>query len=370
MLPCLLQFHGFLALSSHRPRPVLARRRLGALGLALPIVIARPAGAARSVTIAAVGGWFQTDFDGIVLAAFRKSHPDIGVFFYPVGNSFQTLALLRGQRQYPSTDVVLLEAGVATRATADGLLETLKPDAMPVLNDLIPQALIPNVAGPALMLDSLAMGYSPAQVTRPPQSWRNLWDTAYGSRIALQTPPDPVALAMTAVAGALFGGGELLRSLEVGLTALAQLAPRVVLWDPVPDIYTAIAVGDAGIGPGWNARAQNQAALTPGRFAASIPEEGSPVMATSINLVKGAPQTAAARTLIAWLLGPEAQRLLAEAMFYAPVNPKAGISDASLARVGATPAMVARRMEMDWVVVDAIRDQITREWRKRNLAGR
>ncbi len=333
-------------------------------------MIARPARAARGLTIAAVGGWFQTWFDGIVLAAFRKSHPDIPVFFYPVGNAFQTLALLRSQRAYPSTDVVLLEAGVATRATAEGLLESLKPDTMPVLNDLIPQALIPNVAGPALILDSLAMGYSPAQVTRPPSSWRNLWDSAYGRRIALQSPPDPVALAMTAVAGALFGGGELLRSLEVGLVALAQLAPRVVLWDPVPDIYTAIAVGDAGIGPGWNARAQNQAALTPGRFAATIPEEGSPVMMTSVNLVKGAPQPAAARTLIAWLLGPEAQRLLTEGMFYAPVNARADIPTASLARVGATPAMVSRRMQIDWVVVDGIRDQITREWRRQKIAGR
>ena len=322
------------------------------------------------MTIAAVGGWFQTYFDTIVLAAFRKSHPDIAVFFYPVGNAFQTLALLRRQRAYPSTDVVLLEAGVATRATAEGLFEPLKPDTMPVLNDLIPQALIPNIAGPALMLDSLAMGYSPGQITRAPRSWRNLWDPTYGRRIALQTPPDPVALAMTAVAGALFGGTELLRALEVGLTALGQLAPRVVLWDPVPDVYTAIAVGDAGIGPGWNARAQNQAGLTPGRFAASIPEDGSPVMVTTINLVKGAPQPAAARVLIAWLLGSEAQRLLTEVMFYAPVNAKADISTPSLARVGATPAMAARRMPMDWVVVDAIRDQITREWRRRNLTGR
>lgn len=336
----------------------------------MPFAATRTANAARGVTIAATGGWFQTDFDAIVLAAFRKTHPDIPVFFYPVGNSFQTLALLRSQRQYPSVDVVLLESGVATRATADGLLDALQPDTMPVLSDLVRQAIIPNVAGPALFFDSLATAYSPAQIGRPPKSWRNLWDPAFGQRIALQTPPDPVALAMTAVAGRLFGGGELLRSLEVGLVALAQLAPRVVLWDPVPDIYTAIAVGDAGIGPGWNARAQNQAALTPGRFAAAIPEEGSPVMVTSINLVKNAPQPAAARALISWLLGPEAQRLLAEAMFYAPVNAKADISTASLARVGATPAMVAKRMDMDWVVVDAIRDQITREWRRRNLAGR
>ena len=112
----------------------------------------------------------------------------------------------------------------------------------------------------------------------------------YGRRIALQTPPDPAALALTAVAGGLFGGGSPSQTLEAGLTALTQLAPRVVLWDPVPDIYTAIAAGDADIGPGWNARAQSQAVLTPGRFAATIPDDGSPVLATTINLVKGSPQ--------------------------------------------------------------------------------
>jgi putative spermidine/putrescine transport system substrate-binding protein len=214
------------------------------------------------------------------------------------------------------------------------------------------------------MLDSLALGYSPSQVAIAPRTWRNLWDAAYAERIALQTPPAPLGLAIKTVAATLYGGSDLLRSLEAGMTALSQLAPRVLLWDPVPDIYTAIALGDAGIGPGWNARAQNQAARTPGRFAAKIPEEGRPVMVTT---VKAGPQADSARALIAWLLGSDAQRLLTEAMFFAPVNARADIPTASLARVGATPATAARRMEMDWVVVTSIRDQIAAEWRRRKL---
>jgi putative spermidine/putrescine transport system substrate-binding protein len=332
-------------------------------------VIARPARAARSVTLAGVGGWFQTVFDATVLGAFRKAHPEIAVFYYPVGNGFQALELLREQRALPSTDVVLLETGVATRATTLGLLVPLDAGALPVMKDLIPQAILPGIAGPALMLDSLVLGYNPAQVARAPQTWRNLWDTAYGRRIALQTPPDPAALALTAVAGGLFGGGSPSQTMEAGLTALTQLAPRVVLWDPVPDVYTAIAAGDADIGSGWNAPAQSQAARTPGRFAATIPDDGSPVLATTINLVKGSPQPAAAGTLIAWLLGPKAQRLLTEALYFAPVNTRADIPTASLARAGATPAIVARRKEMDWSAVDTIRNQLAVEWRKRNLGG-
>jgi putative spermidine/putrescine transport system substrate-binding protein len=353
-----------------QPPPALTRRRLGAGALfASSAIVLRRAKAARSVTLMAFGGWFQTYFDRVIVEAFRKAHPDIGVFYYPVGNSFQMLGVLREQRFLPSTDVVLLETGVAAKATAEDLLGPLSPEAMPVLKDLIPQAAVPGVAGPALVLDSLAMGYNPAQVAQAPWSWRNLWDPAYGRRIALQTPPDTAALALTVVAGALFGGSDLQRSLSVGINALTQLAPRVVSWDPLPDIYTAIAVGDAGIGPGWNARAQHQAALTPSRFAANIPDEGSPVRIITVNLVKGSPQPEAARILLAWLLGPQAQRLLTETMFFAPMNARADIAPASLARVGATPAMAARRMAMDWVAVDGIRDQITAEWRRRKLAG-
>jgi hypothetical protein len=115
-----------LALPDQPPGSATTRRRLaaGAL-LAFPAVITRPALAARaahSVTIAGVGGWFRTDFDTIVLGTFRKSHPDIAVFYYRVGNSYQALALLRGQRAFPTTDVALLETGMAASATKEGLL--------------------------------------------------------------------------------------------------------------------------------------------------------------------------------------------------------------------------------------------------------
>jgi putative spermidine/putrescine transport system substrate-binding protein len=358
-------------LSRPQPGSGLNRRRLGACALlALPAVITRPAQAARSVTFAGYGDWFQTAFDRSILGPFRKAHRDIAVFYYPVGNSFQGLTMLRDQRARPAADIVLLETGMAAQAHTEGLLDPLDPAALPVMKDLIPQAIRPGLAGPALMLNSLAIGYNTDMIGsagKPPvpRSWPGLWDPGYGRRIALQTPPDPLGLAITAMAAALFGDGNPKTSLDIAMTALSQLAPRVALWDPLPDVYTAIAMGDAGIGPCWNARAQFQAGQTPGRLAATIPEEGSPYLTTTINLVKASPQSEAAKTLIAWLLAPEAQRLLAQTMAFAPVNTKADLPPAVLARAGATPAMAARRMEMDWVSIAAMRDQITAVWRQR-----
>jgi putative spermidine/putrescine transport system substrate-binding protein len=331
----------------------------------MPAILTRTARAAsRSITFAANGGWFRDAFDKLVLDVFRKAHPEVEVFYYPVGNSFQGLTLLREQRGFPATDVMLLETGVAARAQEEGLLDPLDVVSMPLMKELISQAILPGLAGPALVLDSLALGFGPTAEGQAPRAWRNLWDPFYGARIALQTPPDPVGLAMTAVAAALFGGGDPKTSLEIAMSALSRLGPRVMLWDPYPDITSAIVGGDAGIGPVWNARAQR---LVSGRLVVAIPEDGTPYLATTVNLVKGARQPEAARTLIAWLLGPEGQRLLVETMFYGPVNTKLDLPAASLARAGALPAMVGRRIEMDWIGITLMRAQITAAWRSYKL---
>ena len=347
---------------------IVRRQLIAAAALALPAIVSAPTrAAARGVTFAGYGGWFQSVFDPMILGAFRKAHPDIPVFYYPVGNSYQALSVLRAQRGFPTTGVALLETGIAARAMAEGLVEPLDAGSMPVLNDLVAGAISPNLGGPALMLDNLALGYNPTLIAPPPRSWRALWNPVYGRRVVLQTPPDPLGLAITAVAAGLYGAGDPKTSMDIALTALTQLVPRVGAWDPIPDVYTAIADGDAGFGPCWNARAQAQAALTPHRFAAVIPDEGGPYLTTTVNLVKGAPQAEASRTLIAWLLGPEAQRLLVQTMFYEPVNTKADIPAAALSRVGATQAMIARRMEMDWIGITAARDQVTALWRSHGL---
>ena len=232
----------------------VTRRRLGGL-IASPAIIGRPAVAAASVTFAGYGDWFQVAFESVVLRAFRKVHPEIAVFYYPVGNSFQSLGLLRAQRRRPTTVIVLLETAVAAQANAEGLVEPLTAGMVPVMADLIPQAMQPGLGGPALMLDSLALGYNPATTGRVPQLWRHLWDPAYGRRVALEVPPDPAGLAMTAVGAALFGRGDPATALDIALNALSALAPRVSVWDPNPDTSAAITMkGMKSMQPMWNGR--------------------------------------------------------------------------------------------------------------------
>lgn len=345
------------------------RRRFTASLLAAPAVLSRSARAATPpIAVAGFAGRFQAGFDAHVLGAFRKSHPDIPVNFYPFGNSIQIWGLLHGQAQAPKIDVALLEAGVAIAATGDTVLEKLDAATVPVIDDLIPGARIPKAAGVGLMLDSLALMYNTNQLDVEPAGWRDFWDPDIVKRIAIVTPPDPLALALSAMAGRLYGPNiDFLRGLEVGITALSHLLPRIALWDPYPDIYTALAYGDAAAGAVWNASARYQMAQTPGHLAAIVPDDGTLCRITTVNLVKHGPSPDGARVLINWLLGPEGQKLLAETMYFAPVNPKADIAPEALAKAGAGTDTVARRFDVDWYVLDSIREQMPAVWRKHNL---
>jgi ABC-type Fe3+ transport system substrate-binding protein len=322
--------------------------------------------AARTITFAGMGEWFQAGFAANLLPLFRKTRPDLDVFYYPVATFAQTVALLRAGRTAPPFDLVMLDPVSAARAALEGLLETMAPASMPVLKDLYPDALTTDEHCPVMAWDTFALGFNPGMVPAAPRNWRDLWNGIY-ARIAVQTPPDPAGLALTQAASSVFGGTGDLNALNIGLTALTQLAPRITLWDPRPDIYTAITFGDAAIGPGWLGAGQAQARQYPGRFAMAIPDDGSPVRPFLLGAIKGAAQTEAGKVLAAWLLGQDAQRVMAETMFLAPVNQAASIPAPILARAGAAPAVVGRRMPTDWVKMMLIRDQLAAEWRRRKL---
>lgn len=321
---------------------------------------------ARTITLGAFGGWLQAGLEQAVLVPFRKANPAWNVFVYPAATSLQLLNILAEQRLMPSMDLVLLDIAAARQASAANLLERISPDTMPVLKELSQAALPDGTAAPIMAWDSLAIGYNRALVRTPPASWLGLWNGAY-ARIAVQTPPDQAGLAFTQAASTAFGGHGDLDSLNVGLNALEALAPRVSLWNPRAGVITAVALGDAAIGPVWNGGAQAQAAKTPDRFGVILPGEGTPALPLTVGLVRNAPRTEGARALFAWILGREAQTAMTEAMALAPANASANPSPAALLRANATQDQVRRRMAIDWPVMTQIRDQLAAEWRRRNL---
>jgi putative spermidine/putrescine transport system substrate-binding protein len=340
------------------------RRHLlsASIGLGAPFI--RSASAARrALTFAAYGGLFQELYEPGIVEPFGQAHPDINVFYYPIPTSTQALAALRKQRDKPEVDVVLLDLASARMATDEGLLEPLAPMSMPVLAELAPSATFPGIAGRALLSEPLVLLFD-AEKVPPPPAWKMLWSGLDDRTIAIPAPPDPIGIAFTIVAGRLFGGGNEQHAAEDGIVAINELRRQVLTWDPNPDVYHAVGEGNAKLGVGWNMPAQIFSDRMSGRLGVAFPAEGTISRVTTVNLVKGSRQPDAARVFISHLLGAEAQKTMVERMYLGPVNARARYVEAALLRTANTPERASHAMPVDWVSVNAVRENIIRRWRE------
>jgi putative spermidine/putrescine transport system substrate-binding protein len=317
----------------------------------------------RSLTFAAFGGLFQELYEPAIVDPFRHAHADISVFYNPTPASTQTLATLRQQRDKPELDVVLLDLATARLATDEGLLEPLVPTSLPVLGELAPAATFPGIAGRALFTEPLVMLFDAARI-RPVPFWKTLWSGLNERIVAIPAPPDSVGIAFTIVAGRLFGGGNEQRAAEDGVNAIKELSRGIATWNPTPDVYHFVGDGAAKLGVGWNLQAQTFSDRLNGRLGVAFPEEGTISRVVTVNVVKGSRQPEAARLFVAHLLGAEAQKAMVERMFLGPVNARARYIEAALSRTANTPERAARAMPVDWLAVNAIREEIVRRWRE------
>ncbi|MCB8819802.1 ABC transporter substrate-binding protein [Microvirga rosea] len=329
---------------------------------AIAFTVSSPAWA-ETVTLAAYSGIFQDHYVKAVVEPFMKAHPDIKVEFYGMPNSAQMLGTLRAQKSAPQIDVVIMDVSVAKAGTDEGLFDKVDESVSPNVADLYPAAKAQGVNGVAVTFDNLVLLYNKDQVKTAPTSWNVLWDKQYAGKVAIPAVPDIQGTTLTIIANKMAGGDDYKKSVDAGIGKLGELAPNVQTWDPKPDVYAPIANGQAALGIGWNARAQVYADSSGGKLGVVLPQEGSGFQINTINLVKSAPNSKAAKTFIDYALKPETQAAFTEEMFYAPTNSKAKISQAALARTAA--GSMDKMIDIDWIAVASVRDKITEQWRRR-----
>jgi putative spermidine/putrescine transport system substrate-binding protein len=318
---------------------------------------------AETVTVVAYSGLFQERYTKAVIEPFQKANPDITVEYFPLQGSAQMLGTLRAQKASPQADVVLMDVSVAKTGTDEGLFEKVDESVSKNVADLFPTARFDNVAGVGVTFDNLVLVYNTEAVKTAPTSWNALKDKAYKGKVAMFAAPDLIGVGLTLVLDHVNGGTNYLTSVDKGIAAMAEIAPNVQTWDPKPEVYPAVVNGQVWLGVGWNARSQVNADTSNGRLKAVLPNEGSVFQINTINLVKGAPNSAAARKFVDYALSPTAQKSFTEAMFYAPTNTKAQIAAEAMDRT-AVKAM-DKMIKVDWISLAAVRDRIIDQWRRR-----
>jgi putative spermidine/putrescine transport system substrate-binding protein len=221
------------------------------------------------------------------------------------------MAALEAEKNNPQADTVYYSGAIGYQAATKGLHQPYKPVGWEKIPDNLkdPDALwwTIHVAHIALLVNTSAL-----KGKAVPRSFNDLLKPEYKGMVVYDDPRIH-GTAFTFVYGVnqLLGGGP---DMNAGFAYLKKLHPNILKYAK-ENSYNDLMRGEAPIwinadGNGLKAKQVDSAPVE-----VIIPEEGAITMPLVMALVKGAPRPEAAKKYLDWLLGEEAQTLMAEAFF-------------------------------------------------------
>jgi putative spermidine/putrescine transport system substrate-binding protein len=296
------------------------------------------------------GGKWGDVMKGEVLPAFEKEHkckvePDQAFPFIP--------KLLASPRNQPVYDVLHANSNEQWNAAEKGIVEA-KLDAKKIANlaDVYPYAVSDKIVG---VTSAIGLGYRTDKGLKAPTSWKDLASPALaGQRGSYQIPVNSLGQSHLMMLGKVYGKG--FDDLEAAYKALEALKPlKLVDFTGQMEkmlLSAEIAMGvihDSGI---YRYDGQNQ----PIEFA--IPAEGVVALEQVLNVTPGSPVKELAYAYIDYMLRPDVQKKLAEAVWYSPSNKKVTLDAKYDARLFNTEAKVAKLIQLDWKWYNSRKDEI------------
>jgi putative spermidine/putrescine transport system substrate-binding protein len=347
-------------------RLAAATAALAVLGLAGVPPAPAHAAPAGEIVLMGYSGAYQDNYTKAVIEPFEAKFPGVKVVYAAGGNSAQMLGQIRAQKASPQIDVSIIDFSLSRVANAEGLFAPLDRAGVPALADMFDQARMGTAPGgewgPGVDFDHLVLLWG--DTAKPaPKGIADLMDPANKGKIVFSPAPNIIGASVQILA-AKYLGQDYKGPLDPVMGVLKRIGANVQTWQATPDNYTMIINGAAGIGVGWNARAQYYADKSGGKVKSAVFTEGGVLDMDTINLVAGSHNQEAAKAFINYALSPEPQVAFARLMYYGPTNSRAQLPPDLLARTSSAPETLAKMIPVDWDFVAKALDGWTARWRR------
>jgi putative spermidine/putrescine transport system substrate-binding protein len=316
--------------------------------------------AEETLVINSWGGTYEKLQKELVFEPFEKAnHVKIQV---ATVYSADMLAQLRAQKSSPQYDIVQFSGGQEVVAAKEGLLAPIAMSDLQNSKSLYPFATkgMERGEGPVHLVTTIGLLYNEKTAPKVPDSWKDLWDKAYGDHLVLTDLSNSYGLLALLMMNHVWGGT--LENTQPGLDKAGELLSRSVIINSSPEVQQNFAQNDAWIAPfsqdyAYVIRKSGQ----PVKFV--MPKEGAPAVFFTANLVAGRPNQAMAKKLIDYLLSADVQAVFAREMRYSPTNSKTTL-DADVAKEVVYGEAVNSLIRFDPAAVDTIRNPLTESWKK------
>jgi putative spermidine/putrescine transport system substrate-binding protein len=299
------------------------------------------------------GGKWGDVMKGEVLPAFEKEFKCT----VQADQAFPYLPkLMASPRNDPLYDVLHANSNEQWKAVEEGIvLNRIEPKDVPNLKDVYPYAISDKIAGVAIFTSAVGLGYRTDKGLQKPTSWKDLADPKLaGQRGGYLIPVNSLGQSHLMLLGKIYGKG--FKDLDAAYKALEQLKP-IKLYDFTGQMEKALlsaeviegVIHDSGV---YRYDGQNQ----PIDF--SVPTEGVPALEQVLNVTPGSKVKQLAFAYIDYMLRPDVQKKLAEAVWYSPSNKKVELGPKYDAKLFNTEEKVAKLIQMDWKWYNSKKDEI------------
>lgn len=322
----------------------------GALAIATPHIANAQA---VTLNITGWGGKWGEEFDNNLTAMFEqetggKLLRDTSFPFLP--------KLQASSRSNPIYDVLHANNNEQWAAVEMGMVEPdLPADQIPNMADLYGYAKSDKVAGVVMFTSAIGLGYRKDLVSAPPTSWTDMWKEEYaGRRGAYVISINSLGQAFLTMVASIYGADA--KDLEAAYEALERLKP-VKLVDFTGSMETLLLGGEASLGIIHDSGILRNLDANPNLEFAS-PDEGVLALEQVLSVTSGSQKKELAYAYIDFMLRPDVQKTMAEAVWYSPANSKVVLEDQFQERLLTTPEKVETLVQVDWNWYNANKDAI------------
>ncbi|MEO8558238.1 MAG: ABC transporter substrate-binding protein [Rhodospirillales bacterium] len=329
--------------------------RYGA-GLAAMAALGAPAilhAQTRTLKITTWGGKWGDVMKGTVLPAFEKEfkctvQADQAFPFVP--------KLQASPRNDPIYDVLHTNSNEQWSSLTEGLVQDkISVKDVPNITDVYPYAVSDKIVGVTIFTSAIGLGFRTDKGLTKPTSWKDLADPKLaGARGGYIIPVNSLGQAHLMMLGKVYGKG--LTDLDAAYKALEALKP-IKLVDFTGQMEKMLLAGEVSMGVIHDSgvfryEGQNQ----PVDFAS--PSEGVLALEQVLNVTPGSKVKELAYGYINYMLQPDVQKILAEAVWYSPANKKVKLDAKYDAKLLTTEAKVATLIQPDWKWYNAHKEDI------------
>lgn len=326
---------------------------------ALALLGATGAIAQDTLTVGGYGGSFETLMKELIIPEFEAAH-DVKISFV-AGNSTENLARLQAQKSNQELDVVLLDDGPMYQANALGFCAPIEDTA--IKSDVYELARLgENAIGIGFV--ATGFGYNTEWFEKEgwdaPTSWEDLKNPAFEQVLSVPPISNTYGLHALVMLARKAGGGE--TDIDPGFAAMAdEVAPNVLVFEPSSGRMSELFQSEEIALSVWGSGRVKSLADTGFPVEFVYPEDGAVALMLAACPVVDSDVPEAAQAFIDYLLDPEIQVRVAEAMGAGPVNTKA-VLPAELAESLPYGDKINDLVAVDWDVINPARQEWTTRW--------